>query len=397
MKKVIFLIVILIFNSYGFSEPLIEMDIDPDKSLKDIKSIAIFKFDGKLVNSQREGLIDYLSISHEYYKYLINQFSEKSKIELVDTEKDKKYFEGDSIKAIRSDDVPEYDEKVFVRGKVTTKDTVKTTDVYLYGKINKFYKGKIYDTSYIDITVYLVDSKSKIIYWITGIRGCLKYVTDALISGITESKYDKPSDRDTTKFGWKNPYGVKVKHWALQYRRGYFITMGELGDVTENGWIHNIALNFKLPLWGQLDIVNQIEFSIIPSFQNVDDTNPLRDNTFNTFLPLMFNFIYNPSKALNIEIKNVAPFIKAGLGFSYNKIYYSGLSRYREPDNSFKTVMNFGLGVEYILRLGWINLLGLKLNISQLGFLGEVDYYKWFGSDLSSAGLNLSFGMKYYF
>lgn len=382
-------------SSFLNGQSLLEVDLKPEKPFKKVKSIALFKFDGKLINSGRIDLIDHLSISHDFYQYLLKQFSVDMKIKIIDTEKKSHIRDGDSIKILRSKDVDSYDEKVFDRSIVISKDTIKAIDVFVYGKINKFYKGKSFQTSYIDITVYMVDSKSKIIYWISGIRGCLKHVTEALISIIYTGDYSKPDEKSVKDLKWVNPYEARVKNWSLQYRRGYFIPTGELGNRIGNGWIHNIALNFKLPVWGKINMINQIEFCIIPSFETVDETDSLKDYTFNTYLPLMFNFIYVPDFIL--QVKNISSFLKGGIGFSYNKVYFSGMSKYQESGNSYKAIINAGLGVEYILKIGLFRVFGKYFRIDQIGFLGEIDFYKWLRTDISSNGINLSFGIKYYF
>ncbi len=393
-----FIIIILIIVSICFrtinAEPLIEIDLLPVRDLKKINSIALFRFDGKLVNSGRINLVNYLGISYDYYRSLLKRFSNVSGLEVTDTDKIISFTEEDELRILRSKDIPEYDEKVLSVGVVISKEPVKAIDVFLYGKINKFYEGRTFETSYIDITIYLVDSKSKVIYWTTGIRGCLKYVSEALVSVVTTGDYSRPISEDIEGFAWVNPYQARIQNWSLQYRLGYFIMMGELGDRVDNGGGHNFALDFKLPLYGNLNIYNQVELTIISSFHTIEENDPLRNYTYNTFVPLMFNFIYRHKDLLrNVDL---TPFAKVGLGVSYNEVYYSGLKRYQEPDSSLKTIMSISAGIEYRPENA-LNILGVRFRIDRLGLLSEIGFFNWFGTELSSSAMNFSFGIKYYF
>jgi len=394
---VLIMILILIGQAGLFSESLIEIDLMPIRNLKKINSMAIFQFDGKLINSGRLQLVDYLNISYDYYRYLLKKFSSVKGIQISHTDKLVSVYEGDEIKVYRGKDIPQYDEKVLSTGTVISKKSLSAIDVYLYGRINKYYEGKSFEMSYIDITVYLVDSKSKIIYWTTDMRGCLQYVSDALISIIMTGDYIRPAKKDIRDLGWINPYTARVRNWALQYRLGYMIMTGEIGDRIENGRVHNFALNFKLPVWGNLSIYNQIELSILSSFQTIDENDPLKDYTYNTYLPFIFNFIYRDEKLLNLPTGFV-PYAKVGLGASLNRVYFSGYGQHDEqfdPVLSLKTVLDIGLGIEYNPKEEW-NILGLRFRIDKLGFITEFDYYTWFNTELSSSAVNISLGVKYY-
>lgn len=391
--RFLFIILLMITSFQIYAEPLLEIDVQPRKY--DIESLALFKFDGRMINSGRINLVNYLNISHEFYKLLLNRFYSKSKIEIVDTEQSVQFIEGDRIKVLRSDDTKSYDEKMLQNSKVISKEPVKAINAFLYGRINRFYEGETFETSYIDITIYLVDSKSKVIYWVTSVRGCLKYVASAVIDSCLTGMYQEIDPKETEDIDWINPYEVRVKNWALQYRMGYFIGLGELGDTVDNGWAYSFSLNFKLPFWKMDQLINQIEFTIIPAFDTIDENIPYHAYQYNTFLPLVFNFIYNAYQFA--PFNNAFPYLKAGLGISYNKMYYSGLSQYREGDTVLKPVFNLGLGLEYTQKIGQFYIFGKRFWISQLGFLVEVDYMKWFGTELSSSGLDLSFGLKYYF
>ncbi len=387
------LIFIILFIANLSAESPVEIDLKPVKKIKKINSLALFRFDGKLINSGRINLIDYLDISYDYYRYLLKKFSSIRNIKITDTEKIISFSEEDEIKTLRSDDVAQYDEKIFSRSTVISKNPVKAIDAFLYGRINKYYKGRTFETSYIDITIYLVNSKSKVIYWTTGIRGCLEYVSDALINIITKGSYKEPTSIDIKRFGWVNPYKSRVKSWAFQYRPGYLIMIGEISDKVDNGFSHNFAMNFKLPVWGEFNIYNQIELSLITSFDTIEENNPIKNNIFNTFIPVMFNFLYMPGELINV--KNLTPVFKAGLGLSYNEIYYSGLYPHVESITSFKAVINLGIGAEYAL--GALELFDYRFRTDKLALLTEINFLKWIGTAIGSNALNLSLGLKYYF
>ena len=395
-----FIIIILIIVSICFrtinAESLIEIDLLPIRDLKKINSLALFRFDGKLINSGRLNLVDYLSISYDYYRYLLKEFSSVGGLDVSDTEKIVSFYEVDELRVLRSKEIPDYDEKVLSTSAVISKEPVKAIDVFLYGKINRFYEGRTFETSYIDVTVYLVDSKSKVIFWTTGIRGCLKHVSKALVSIIVSGDYIRPTAKNVEEFGWVNPYKARVRNWSLQYGLGYIVMMGEIGDRVDNDWGHSFALDFKLPLWGNLNIYNQIELTVISSFHTIEETDPLKDYTFNTFVPFVFNFIYRHEDLF--KNADLTPFAKAGIGISFNEVHYSGIRMHdgQYEESSFKTVMSMGLGIEYRPENS-LNILGLRFGIDKLGFLGAIDYFNWLNTELSSSAMNFNFGIKYYF
>ena len=393
MKRHLLLVFLLVFSVPLSAEPLIEIDTMPVKKIKKIKSLALFKFDGKLINSGRINLIDYLGISDDYYRYLLKKFSNNKSLKISDTEKLTSVIEEDEINVLRGDDTPHIDTKILSTTSVFSKTPVKAIDAYLYGKINKFYEGRTFETSYIDITVYLVDSKSKVIYWTTRARGCLQYVSDALVSIITKGSYTPPASKDIERFGWVNPYRARIKNWSIGYSPGYLIMLGEIGNRIENGFIHNFTVDFKLPLWGKYNIYNQVEFTVISSFDTIDPYDSIKNNTFHTFLPLMFNFLYKPKGLINV--RDLTPFVKAGLGLSLNEIYYSGLYPHPDSKTSMRTIIKLGIGSEY--RFKALDLFDYRFRTDKFAVLAEITFLKWFGTDISSNALCFNLGLKYYF
>ncbi len=379
----------ILSNLWG--ENLVKTETMPNEKFKKVRSLALYKFDGKLINSGRISLIDYIEVTDKFHKYLLKKFQEVPNFEIVNAVEKITVVENDAISIRRGRGVPGYDEKKFGNKNEFSEDAVKTIEASLYGKITRFYEGKDFETSYIELIIYLVDTKTKTIYWVTSIKGCLKFVVDTIVKTIASGEYTEPTTKDIKKFEWRNPYEMRVKDRAFEYRRGYFIP---LSDKLESGGNHIFAFYFKMPLFLKIDIYNQIEFNIIPSLKSADKNNPLKDYQYTTYLPLFFNFIYNFEKIT--KIKSLRPFAKAGLGTSFISTYYSGTGRYIKTENQIDGMLCLGIGVEYTLKIGIINLWKFYIKINKLGFLGCFDYYKWFSASPASNGFNLSLGIKYY-
>jgi len=393
MKKgvIIFIIGIIISSSTIYSEKLIQTDTLPNKSFKKIESLALYKFDGKLINSGRLSFVDTLSISDKFSHYLLKKFQEIPGFTIVEVGEKITISEGDNLSVIRGKNVPQYDSKTFINSDEKSENVVKTIESSLYGKITKYYEGETFDTSYIEITFYLVNTKSKVIYWVTQMSGCLKYVVDTIVQTIATGEYSEPTVKDRANFKWKNPYELRTKEFAIEYRRGYMLP----ADKLDSGANNILALYFKLPLFNKLPIYNQIEINIIPSLKSTDTSNPLMNYQYTTYVPLFFDFIYNFDTI--IKINNLRPFARLGLGGTFISTYYSGTGYYIPTENRFDGILNFGIGVEYSIKIGLVNIWKLYFRLKKIGFVGYIDYYKWFSSNPTSGSLNLSLGLKYYF
>ncbi|MDD5065466.1 MAG: hypothetical protein PHF84_00320 [bacterium] len=391
MKKIIFLF--FLFTPALFSEPLIETDVLPDNRIQNIKSLALFHFDAKLVNSGRAELVDYLEISERFHQSLLDRFYRLNKVQIADADEKLSQTEEDSLSVQRGKYIPEYDEKKIKNRIETSQTPVKTMDAYLYGKIARFYEGKDFETSYIDITFFLVESRSKAILWTSGMKGCLKYVSETLVATIEKGDYSEPTLKEKKEFKWLNPYEQRVQSWALGYRPGYFMGLGEMGKRSENGWSHDINLLFRLPIWGVRNLYNQIDLMLIPSLQSGAEDDPLKKYTYNTYLPVIFSFIFR----FDTRINRLSPFVSIGAGAGLIHTYYSGLGTEKESSSSINAVLQAGAGIEYTVYPGLFYIGNTRIRFNQLGFLCQVDFFHWFINDYSANGLDISLGIRYYF
>ncbi len=392
MRKLIVFVLSLgiVFNIYATK--LVETETKPNEKLKKIKSLALYKFDGKFINNGRLSLLNYLEISDKFHKYLLEKFQAIPDFEVTDAGERITVVESDKISVRRGKKSRAYDAKEFGNKEEISKDVVKTIEASLYGKITRFYKGENFETSYIEVVLYLVDTKTRFIYWVTRIKGCLKFVAETIVNTIVLGEYTEPTIEDIKRVEWKNPYELRVKDIALEYRRGYFMP---LSDKLDSGGNHIFALYLKLPLFVKTIIYNQIEFNIIPSLKSTDKDNPLKDYQYTTYLPLLFDFVFNFDKY--IKVGGLRPYTKLGLGAGFISTYYSGTGRYIETENQIDGIFCAGIGVEYALRIGPFRIWKLYGKINKLGFVGSIDYYRWFFFKDSPSGLNLSLGIKYYF
>lgn len=383
MKKISILVILFFFQiTFLYSDSLVEMDVKPNKKIKNIKSLVLFHFDGKFINSQQSILIDYLTLSDDFYKYILDKFYKLNSLKIIPSEEKNNITEEDILTTIKNKYSPSFKQKDIVNREEIEENDFKDVDVNLYGKINKYYEGKTFDTSYIDITIYLVDSKSKIILWTSSIRGCLKYVAESLIGTISSGEYSMPTVKDENEFHWVNPYTYRINNWAIEYRIGYMTPIGQLADKISGGVTDDFSLYFKLPIWKLNNLYNQIELNVLPSFASQDKNDPIWDHTYQTYVPLFFNFIYNFYE--NKIAQGLCPSVKAGFGLSYIETYYSGLQQYKNPNSEFNAIVDIGLGIEYSSFIGNVKILGLNLNVGRLGVLGNFDFYHWFITGLFS-------------
>ncbi len=392
MKKLsIGIIFILLFPFYIYSKELVYTEVKPIKNLDKIKSIVIYPFDASLVNSGRSKLLNSIDLSDKFFKYMIKKF-EKVEDLIVSTGKgDISKIESDSIKVLRGKHINEYDEKKVVNSDIKSFENSKTISAILYGKINKFYEGRSFDTSYIEVTLYLVDSKSKEVYWTTLMKGCLKYVVETIGNTIATGEYSEPTRKDIVNFKWINPYEKRIHNRAWEYRLSYFILMGKENYEIENGWGNTFIFYFKYPILTDI-LYNQIEFSILPSFKTTKGLY-FPDYEYNTYLPLSLDFIYNFKKLMN---KGIRLYLKAGAGISLNIKYYTGYTYNIDTNYSLKGFLLAGGGGEYFKNIPTFYIWKMRISIGKIGILFNIDYGKWLEYDTSSY-LSVGMGFKYYF
>lgn len=391
MRKCFIIILLGIFTHSLWSSNILQTETKPNRKLERFQTLALYKFDGKLINRGRTDIINYLKIADQFHKYLLEEFQQIPHIKATDAAEKKTLKDNDSRKVLRSKDVPSYNSREMGQEKEYSEDVVKTIDVALHGKITKFYEGDDLETSYIEVVFYLVDTKTKVVYWTTRMKGCLKFVAESMVKTLATGEYWEPTTKDTKDFQWKDPSQMQVRDIAFEYRRGYFIPPS---DKLDSGGNHILALYLKLPFFLNLDLYNQIELNIIPSLRSTDNDNPLRDYEYTTYLPLFFHFIYNFTRLIKTEY--LRPFVKAGLGGYFQSTYYSGTGTYIENDNRINGVLCLGTGIEYSRYIGNFNIFGLTMKLKKLGVVGGIDYYKWFSNFPASGGFNLSLGLKYY-
>ena len=397
MKSKIFILFAILLNFKILHSNIINCDTKPNQNFKKIKSIIIYPFDGKLINSGEYILLDFVKISDDFHKYFLKNLQSFNEIETIDGKEIIKTSEGDNLAYQRGKKIPEYDEKSFNFSQNVSLESVKTAEASLYGKIIKFYRGENFEMSYIEIIFYLVDTESKVILWTSKISGCLKYVVETIIKTIISGEYSEPTIKDIKSFKWENPYEKRFKYLAIEYRIGYFIPTYNI----ESGFGHIIGFYFKLPFLYKTEIYNKISLGIIPSLNSNGDENSLKKYEYNTYLPLFFDFIYNFNKYIKFlsinKQKNFLILSKIGLGIGFYKQYYSGTGKEIEGNSITTGCFGFGLGTEYFLDLGVINLGKFYLKAKRIGFNFSLDYYKWFANISASNFINLSLGLKYYF
>ncbi len=391
MKKFIFILVISFFVSNVFGEVLIQTELKPNENFKKIKSLILFPFDSRLINSGRSELIDSIKLSDDLFEYMLKKFQETGSF-IVSSGKGEIEAESENrVKILRSKQLNNYDEKVINNNKIISHSVDKTIDAILYGNINRYYTGKDLETSYIEVTIYLVDSKSKVVYWTSKIKGCLKYVVQTIVGTIVSGEYTEPTVKESG-FHWVNPYLLRPRDFAIEYDRGYYILLAELSDKVENDWGHTLGLYFKSPIFANKNIYNRIDLSLLPSFKSKDKSNSFYQYQYYTFLPLTFSFIYNFTDLINMN--GLRPYVKLGLGVSYDVIYYTGYTYEIESKTELNGVLNFGVGAEYFFDIGSFNIWKMRVSIKRLGATLNVSYMKWLTSYY--ANLNISLGLKYY-
>lgn len=384
MKKTVF---ILLFAALPlFSEPLIETDIPPDTRIKNIRSIALFRFDGKLINSGRTGLADYLQISENFHRILMERFYARNRITVIDAGESAGYTETDTLAAVRGDGTPSYDEKTLKHSRVIAQDPVKAPDAFLYGKITRFYEGESFETSYIELTLFLVESRSRIIRWTASVKGCAKFAARTIADTLADGKLSEPSGDEQEEFRWINPYTQRITSLGLGYGLGYLANLGAFGERVGNGFTHHLFFDFTPPLWSGLPLYNQVELMLMPALGS-----EVSEHMYHTYLPLLFNFIYPFGKS------SLAPFVKAGLGAGFESVYYSGLGVARDSLMKFHALVSAGAGVKYDIPLGWIRVFNHYFKLNRIGLLAQVNFYHWFIPSYSASSLDFTLGLKYYF
>jgi len=392
--SIIIFIGIFISNNLFSKNELIEIETFPSKKIS-FSSIVIFPFEGKLINSGRYPLVDYLEISNNLYKHLLIVFSKESGVIVCDADKMGNLKNSDKISVVRGKKIIEYDEKSFKDSEVKRNNITKSVEAYLYGKITKFYTGRDFLTSYIEVTVYLVDSKSKIIYWTSNLRGCVKYVIDALKNIIISGEYHKPLEGEIEEFKWANPYEIRFKNFAIGWSIGYFNLLGDMNGKVENKWANSFSFGFKMPIFYKVDIYNQIEVSLINSLKLLDESTPFYNYTFFSYFPISLNFYYDFKRVLKLKRSYPYPWVRLGVGVSYDRVYFSGQKEYIEPQSEVKSVLIGGIGGEY--NLFPFDIGSYHFAFDRLSLIMGLNYYKWIDKDVSLAFFNFQFGIKYYF
>jgi len=97
MKPKIFILFAILLNFKILHSNIINCDTKPNQNFKKIKSIIIYPFDGKLINSGEYILLDFVKISDDFHKYFLENLQSFKEIETIDGKEIIKTSEGDNL------------------------------------------------------------------------------------------------------------------------------------------------------------------------------------------------------------------------------------------------------------------------------------------------------------
>lgn len=392
MRKNLFLIIFMLIAP--LQGALVQNTIEPSSILskQNYNSIVVFPFDGQKIKKY-----DFLTISKQLQQDLIQAFNSRTELEAVPNAKVNSINEKIRLSIQKGNlKIKDYTQRDDSRQKITTSHPSKQISILITGTINNFYISPNYGDSFINLTIQVADSKSKVVYWTTTISGCYQFVINSIVDTIEQKKYVGPSVKDVNTYVWVNPQKDRLLVQAVGYDFGGILPLGKLNNNISSKVFGHLNAYFTLPYL--LPVRNKISLAVSPAFQDKINTNAqYKFTTLNiSFLydiPYIHNFDWMPKKL------SVAPYMSLGLLYEY--LSYPGYTYQVDAINNITYLITPGLSFEYYLNPMTFRYKTLIFYLPKIGFVADFnfDFFEFYNSTVHyklHSFFNLNLGLKFY-
>jgi len=342
----IFLILLFFILNRGFvvDAQLVKNESDFDKRYSELwpgESIVIFPFYARAISS--EG-IDYVTVTDRIKEIFENSFRNRTSLKVIN-EKVKLKDDSITVSTIRdaggiNPQVPDINSRETKENKEILLTPVRNLTFHLSGTLDSFVKGRTFEESYVKITLRLVDGVSKVVYWVTTIEGCLKYVANSVADSVSKGYFIGPSEEEERISDWKDPRLLLPSELAWGLSAGSFTPLGILRRSIEDNL--NISADFYFFVHYIKPVRNRISLSLIDRVKS-----KLADGSSYDFVPVTLSFFYDLPW---IKIKRVPDWKVYGrgdLGLTFSWLSFPGLEYEKQGKLDLLMFGGLGFGTEY--------------------------------------------------
>ncbi len=236
-----------IFSAHGYYFQIMDEKPSPAFFKKTIRSIAIQKFDARYVKTVRGKIINYRDLENEFTDALIKKFYALPK------------GKGGNDISVSQAELPllvDYDlHKEKKQGGLNVHTKKQTTlivntarharknDVIMFGYIEKFSFGVTQSdkTNFIQLIVYLVDSRDGVVLWRSRVKGYVGDVVHGLAILVGRKKYAAGSD--VIKSQADEEKQIPLPKWSLYFLGGYSFASFDLINNTHSTYHQSMITN----------------------------------------------------------------------------------------------------------------------------------------------------------